>query len=242
MNPRLTPNFYGKRLLMAACFVVGMSNSTAQNVVTLRPVDTGRSVVSFTLGDPVSAYDRFAVKTNLLYTVGTMTPNLGFDFGLGQRTTIGLAAGYNKCGNLWDYSVAGPGYDPDNFYKRRLDHIFGKVEFRYWLDRRFKGHFAGINAFYADYRAGELSLSPVFDKRYDHDGNVYGGALSYGWFWRWTPRWGMEFSLGVGVAVFEYDQRLIRITDSGFALTATDRYRKTYIGPTNIGINLVFMI
>ncbi len=256
MNSYLPPNLSGRLLLVAVCIFVAVStvqaqNSTAgsippsqqsQNAVTLRPVDTGVNVVTFSIGTPSAPTDRYAVKTNLLYLAGTMTPNLGFDFGLGDRTTIGLAAGYNKWGNLWDYSVTGPEYDKDNLYKRRLDNIFGKVEFRYWFDRRFEGHFLGVHAFYADYRVGELALSPIFEKRYEHDGNLYGGALSYGWFWRWTPHWGMEFNLGLGVAIIEYEKNFIEIVDGGFNLVDPSRSRKTYIGPTNIGISLAFKI
>ena len=253
MNSYPPPNLSGKLFLVAACVLVAISTVQAQNsiagsvpaqqpqtAVTLRPVDTGVSVVTFSIGDPSPPSDRYAVKTNLLYLAGAMTPNLGFDFGLGDRTTIGFAAGYNKWGNLWDFSVAGPEYDADNVYKRRLDHIFGKVEFRYWFDRRFQGHFVGVNAFYADYRVGELNLPPIFEKRYYHDGNVYGAAVSYGWFWRWTPRWGMEFNLGLGAAIIEYERRTIEVVDGAFDIVNPSRYRKTYIGPTNLGVNLVF--
>lgn len=248
------PVLTGKPLLIAVCAFVAVSTAQAQNftagysrpsqpsqkAITLRPVDTGRSVVTFAIGGSPRVHDRFAIKTNLLHLAGAMTPNLGFDFGLGGKTSIGLAGGYNKWGNLWDFSVTGPEYDPGNLYKRRLDHIFGKVEFKYWFNRRFKGHFLGVQGFYADYLVGELGLPPLFEKRLEHDGNLYGGALSYGWFWRWTPHWGMEFTLGAGVAIVEYESRNIEIVEGGFKLTNPNRYRKTYIGPTNAGINLVF--
>ena len=215
----------------------------SQNAVTLRPVDTGESAVTFSIGDSSLPSGHVAIKTNLLYLAGAMTPNLGLDISLGGRTTIGLVGGYNKWSNLWDYSVTGPEYDKSNLYKRSLDHIFGKVEFRYWFDRRFKGHFLGVHAFYADYlRVGELNLPPVFEKQYEHAGNLYGGALSYGWFWRWTRHWGMEFNLGLGVAIIEYERNFIEIVDGGFNLVNPSRSRKTYIGPTNIGISLTFTI
>ncbi len=82
------------------------------------------------------------------------------------------------------------------------------MEFRYWLRERFDGHFVGANLFYGDYKAGEINLPLIFEKRYDHAGNVYGGGFLYGYLWQWTPRWGVEFTLGMGIAVLEYDTRI----------------------------------
>ena len=45
-------------------------------------------------GNLVCAQD-IAVKTNLLYWA-TSTPNIGFEFGLGKRTTLDLVGGYNR--------------------------------------------------------------------------------------------------------------------------------------------------
>jgi hypothetical protein len=215
-----------------------------REMVTLHPVDTGKSVITFSIGKSTSQtpLNRFAVKTNLLYGGGTLTPNLGLDIGLGKKTSIGLIAGYNKWGNLWDNSATGPEWDPNNFYRRRLDHIYGKAEFRYWFRNRFDSHFVGTSLFYADYSVGELDLPLIFDKENDYVGNAYGLGLTYGYFWRWSPHWGMEFTIGAGVAVIEYDKKTINIGESDFTLADGDRYRKTFAGPTSIGINLVFMI
>lgn len=212
----------------------------ARETVTLRPVDTGRSVVSFTVGDGVQSA-RLAVKTNLLYAAAAMTPNIGLEYGIGTHTTIGLAAGLNRWGNLWDFSKTGPTYDPANTYKRRLDHTYGKVEARYWFERRFEGHSVGINAFYAGFHAGELKLPQIFDCRRDYDdGSVWGGALTYGWLWRWNRHWGMEFSLGVGVATLQYEVKAIEAAENGVALTGARRFRRTYVTPTNLGVSMVF--
>ncbi len=217
--------------------------------VTLRPVDTGRSAVTFTIGggdDDKSFGDtRFAIKTNLLYAGATLTPNLGFEAGLGQRTSIEVSAGYNNWHNLWDNGGegSGPDYDLNNNYKRKLDHIFGKAEFRYWLKERFNSHFVGVNAFYADYNVGELGVPLLFEgKQIDYDGNAFGGGVTYGYLWRWSKSWAMEFSLGAGIAVMEYDKSFIEAESDNFNLIDTTPYRKTYFGPTSVGIKLVFTI
>ena len=230
------------KLLTALLLVTGATALHAQDAGSGRVVTFDLGTTFDLGGDTDPAFDRFTIKSNLLYLAGTVTPNLGFDVGLGARTSIGVVAGYNNWGNLWDYSAIGPEYDENNFYRRRLDHLYGKIEFRYWFGHRFEGNFIGINAFFADYNIGELSFKPIFDKRYNHDGNVYGAGLSYGYLWRWTPRWGMEFTLGLGVAVLEYDKNFIEIGTDGFTLTDRKRYRDTYVGPTNIGINLVFKL
>lgn len=220
------------------------TQSVPQGPVSLRPVDTGKSVVTFTIGGgdkkaaPTSS-DRFALKTNLLYGAGTLTPNLGFEAGLGDRTSLALTVGYNGWGNLWDFST-GPESGPGSVYKRRLDHLSAKLEFRYWLRNRFRGHFAGVHALYADYTVGGVELPPLFEKIHQHEGFVYGGGLTYGYLWPWGARWGMEFTLGAGLLVFEYDRKLITSGDEGFTVGDPYKYRETYLGPTSAGVTLIF--
>ncbi len=219
--------------------------------VTLRPIDTGRNAVTFTIGGgektKASFGDtpRFAIKTNLLYAGATLSPNLSFEAGLGPRTSIEVSAGYNGWTNLWDNGGegTGPDYDLNNNYKRRLDHIFGKAEFRYWFKERFRSHFVGANVFYADYNVGELGVPLLFEgKQVDYDGNAIGGGFTYGYLWRWSKSWAMEFSLGAGVAIMEYDKSFIEAESDKFTLIDTNPYRKTYFGPTSVGIKLVFTI
>ena len=210
-----------------------------QQAVTLRPVDTGRSVVTFNLGGTL---DRFAIKTNLLYAGATLTPNLGFEIGLGGRTSIELSGGYNNWHNLWDNAATGPDFDLNNNYKRRLDHIFGKIDFRYWFGERFDGHFLGAGVFYTDYNVGDMKVPLLFEREYDYNGNGFGGVISYGYLWRWSSHWAMEFSIGAGIAALEYDKSLIETDGDKYQLVQTLRYRKTYAGPISAGIKLVFTI
>jgi hypothetical protein len=261
MNLLLNPSHFLRMLLVSLCLVLAAplshgqssgetsqdgqqtrSTQEPQRTVSLRPVDTGRSVVTFSPASQSPRFDRFAIKTNLLYALGTLTPNLGAEVGLGRRTSVGLSVGYNRWGNLWDYSVEGPDYDPDNLYKRCLDHVSVELEFRYWLNRRFSGHFVGVNALWADYRVGELGLGPIFEKMYEHDGYSYGGGLTYGYLLDLNERWGLEFTLGLGVAVLEHDKKTIAVMDEGPILGDAARYRKTYVGPTGVGITILFKL
>ena len=77
---------------------------------------------------------KVAVKTNLLYGAGTLTPNLGVEFGLGKRTTLDISGGYNP----WNRQ----GTATDN---KKWVHNIVQPEFRYWLCQRFNGHFFGVH-------------------------------------------------------------------------------------------------
>ena len=218
-----------------------------QQPIRLRPVDTGQSVASFDLGGTAdrklsSRPGRFQIKTNLLYAGAAMAPNLALEFGLGRRTSIEVSAGYNGWGNLWDYSKTGPDWDPDNRYKSRLDHIFGKIEFRYWLRNRFKGHFFGVGTFYTDYHIGDIKIPLLFDRQFDYNGYGVGAGLSYGYSWRMSRVFAMEFTLGGGIAMLRYDKSFIEADNETFRLIDTIRFRKIYLGPTYAGIKLVFTI
>jgi hypothetical protein len=233
-------------MIASFCTLAGVVSSPAQNLppdVSLRPVDTGRSVI-FDLSGPRPDIGRLAVKTNLIWALGLQTPNLALEYKLDERGSIEAAAGYNHWGNLWDFSETGPDYDPENRYKRQLDHFFVKAEYHYWFRRPFDGHFVGAGLFYAKYSVGKVYFPGLFAKDSFYYGNAFGGALTGGWWWRLNSRWVAEFSLGIGVAALAYDTSSIRIDseNNGSVPMNPVRWRKTYFGLTSAGIKLVFTI
>ena len=127
-----------------------------------------------------TAGPRFAVRTNALYWA-TASLNAGFEVGLDPRTSWEVAGGYNP----WTFG--------DN---RKLKFWTAQTEFRYWLRRRFAGHFFGLHVLYADYNAGGVKLFGMGDRRYE--GFLYGAGLSYGYQWVVGRRWNIEAMLGVG--------------------------------------------
>jgi hypothetical protein len=52
----------------------------------------------------------------------------------------------------------------------------------------------------------------------------------------------MEFSVGAGVAILEYKKGFIEGSTEGYDLSNVIDFRKTYLGPTEAGIKLVFTI
>ena len=175
---------------------------------------------------------KMAVKTNLLYGAGTLTPNLGVEFGLGKRTTLDISGGYNP----WNLD----GTPTDN---KKWVHYLVQPEFRYWLCERFNGHFFGVHGLFGEYNVGGIEIPSLFggdalmDKNFRYDGTVYGGGLSYGYNWMWSKRWGMEFTLGIGAAYFEYDKY-----GCDMCADQVGTGSKFYFGPTKAGISLVFLI
>jgi len=217
--------------------------------VTLRPVDTGRKMVTFDLGGKrrkSADGARFQLKTNLLYIGATLTPNLTFEHGLGERTSIEAAVGYNGRGNLWDNAdtetVEGGEVQIANSYKRKIDHTSINARFKFWPRERFSGHFFGAGALFAKYSVGQLRLPLLFDADYQYDGSALGVDLTYGYLWRWSARWGMEFSVSGGFVNLRYNKSGINRHTDSYELIDRLRFNKTYVGPTAAGIKLVFTI
>lgn len=167
-----------------------------------------------------------ALKTNLLYGLGTLTPNLGIEVSLGQRTSIELMGSWNP----WNRK----GLRNNN---KKLTHWIVKPEFRYWLSEPLNGHFFGIHAFYWRYNIGGHEVPLLFEKEFRNDGNAVGVGVSYGYHWMWSHRWGMEFNIGFGYAHMQYyKSECARCSDK------LGDFQKSYFGPTSAGIKLVFII
>ncbi len=168
----------------------------------------------------------FAVKTNLLYGGALLTPNIGFEIGLGKRTSLEFAASYNP----WNLK----GSLESN---KKMTHWILKPGFRYWLCERYNGHFFGADLLFARYNIGTHDVPVLFERQYRYYGIAYGGGLNYGYHLMLGKRWGLEFTAGLGVLYLDYDRY-----DCAACNRESTPETKTYLGPTNIGINLVFLI
>ena len=165
------------------------------------------------------------VKTNILYWT-TSTPNLGFEFGLGKRTTLDLAGGYNP----WTL---------DREANRKIRHWMVMPEFRYWLCERFNGHFFGVHSGYAFYNLSGVRIPFRGKSTKDHryQGWATGLGLSYGYNWILGKRWNLEATLGFGYVYTNYDK---------YDCATCGKFRgsqdKHYFGPTKAGISIIYMI
>lgn len=168
----------------------------------------------------------WAVKINMLYGLGTLTPNLALEVGLGQKTTLELSGSYHP----WRLE----GSLKNN---KKFTHMTVRPEFRYWLCERFNGHFFGVHAFYSHYNIGTYNVPMLFKKEYRYYGYAFGGGLTYGYQMIFNKRWGMEFNVGLGVAHLKYDKYQCMACQKEYVSS-----QKTYFGPTRAGITLVFNI
>ena len=181
---------------------------------------------------------KIAVKTNALY-MATATPNLGFEFALGERWTFELEGGYNP----WML-------DADNNIK--VKHWLVSPEFRYWFCNSFQGHFFGINANYTQFNISALPFefpSVFFDIMSDGQhkssdlresriqGWAAGTGLTYGYAFPISRLWNMEFTLGLGCWYTTYDEFESR--KCGLFHQTVSRH---VVGPTALGLSFIYMI
>ena len=173
---------------------------------------------------------RFAVKINLLYGLGTLTPNLGFEIGLGGRSTLNLTGSYNP----WKL-------DDTSGDNKKLAHWLASAEYRFWTCQRFNGHFIGVHGFYGEYNIAGRKIPMLFEKnsdQYRYKGNIIGAGVSYGYHWMIGKNWNVEFNLGVGYGYMTYDK--FQCPRCGDKLESD--VKRNYFGVTKAGISLVYMI
>jgi len=168
-----------------------------------------------------------AVKTNLFYGAYTLTPNLGAELGLGSRSTLDVGAGYNP----WNYE----GSETDN---KKLVHLLGEVEYRYWLCEKFNGHFFGAHALGSLYNISQYELPLLFgegSKNYRYEGWAAGAGISYGYQFLLGKNWNLETSIGVGYIYLKYDKY-----DCVKCGEPSGSARRDYIGPTKATVSLLY--
>lgn len=179
---------------------------------------------------------KVAVKTNALYWA-TATPNLGFEYAMGERWTFELEGGYNP----WTL---------DAEKNMKLKHWLVSPEFRYWFCNSFQGHFIGINGNYAQYNIGSLpfAMPPVFIdlsgkggvpdlQKSRIEGWAVGAGLTYGYAFPIARRWNLELTAGFGWWYTEYDQFENR--KCGLFQQSVQRHA---LGPTSLGVSFIYMI
>lgn len=159
-------------------------------------------------------------KTNLLYWAST-TPNFGIEASISKRWTVDLSAGYNP----WSFSD-----------EASLRHWLVRVEPRFWAWNPFMGHFFGVYGIYSEYNIGNLPFGGDLEK-YNFKGDVFGGGFSYGYHFVLKGRWGLELSLSLGYMQLSYDKAICRDCRE-----LQGSYTRNYIGPTRIGISLIYML
>lgn len=163
------------------------------------------------------------LKTNIPYWL-TASPNLGAEFAVADNVSIELSAGFN----------------PFKFGSdKQLKHWVIWPEARYWLNETYNGHFFGFHGVGGQFDMGGVDI-PIWklenlkDRRYD--GSAIGFGISYGYQWILSSRWGLEATLGIGYARFDYD---IYSVEDGSKIGEN---KKDYFGPSKGAISITYVI
>lgn len=165
---------------------------------------------------------RVAIKNNLLYDL-SLTPNLGLEFKLGEKSTLNLSAGYNP------FELGG--------YKR-FKHWMVQPEYRYWLCEKFNGTFFGVHLHGGEFSVANLKLPFGFMsqlKDHKYEGYFYGGGISIGHQWVLSKRWSFEAAIGLGYARVEADK--YPCAECGEKLKSSSF---NYFGPTKTAVSLIY--
>ncbi len=177
----------------------------------------------------VTSLPKLALRTNLLYDFGALTPNLGVDIALSPHSTVLVAGSYNG----WGLN--------DDDRDKMLCHWTASVEYRYWLCERFNGHFFGLHGYGGNYHIKGVRIPLLMEKGsedYRYKGNVYGAGISYGYQMLLGASWNLEANVGIGFGMTEYDKYdCDRCGD-----TLEEGLSKTFVAPTKLGISLVYII
>lgn len=170
---------------------------------------------------------RVAAKINVLYAAAALTPNLALEVGLGGKTSLELMGSYNPWRRIGTLEK-----------NDKLVHWIVRPEFRYWFCERYNGHFLGVHAFFSKYNISGKKIPIVgFRKENRYEGNAWGAGINYGYSLPLARRWNLEFALGVGVARLRYERFNCALCSS-----VIETRTKTYFGPTNASVGVVFII
>ena len=167
-----------------------------------------------------------ALKTNIV-SDALLSPNLAVEVGLAPKWTLNVAGQLN----LW--SIDG----------HKWRHWLAQPEARYWLCRRFQGHFFGLHAIGGEFNFGNIDFPVNFlgsdfrhlkDRRYEGWGA--GAGIGYGYDWAVARHWNIEAEIGIGWIHARYDE--YPCTHCGTKLGSGHH---NYFGPTKAALNIVYL-
>lgn len=172
------------------------------------------------------ASQNIALKSNLIYDA-TATLNLGVEARFAPKWTVDLSGNYNP------FSFGG---------NKKWKHWMLQPEVRYWFCEAFNSHFIGAHLLGGVFNTGNvnapsfLSIFPT-DKGYRYEGEYFGAGLSYGYHHILSPRWSLEYSLGLGWVHSNYDKY-----DCPHCGDHIKSDTKDFFGVTKAAVSLIYLI
>ncbi len=169
---------------------------------------------------------QFALKTNLLYW-STVTPNIGAEMSVSDKSTIQLFYGLNP----WKTGSEG----------KSIRHWLLMPEYRYWFCGVFDGWFIGGHLMGGQFNMGNVDLNlpwGILDQLEDHryEGWFVGGGFTFGYQWVISKHWNFEASMGVGYDYIKYDKY-----DCGVCGTKDKSGHTNYVGPTKAALSFIYL-
>lgn len=177
------------------------------------------SVVSSSNADKSEQF-QFGIRTNLLYDVA-MVPNLGVEFHLGKRFSLGV-----------NYAHA--------WWANKSAHQYWRI---YGSDVVFRKYFGGKEGSspLSGHHLGAYGQIYSYDFELGKKGQLsdltYGGGLEYGYTLPLSGSMYLDFSLGCGYLTGEY--KVYEPEDECYVWRETRQ--RHYIGPTRAEISFVWM-
>ncbi|MGL5691906.1 MAG: DUF3575 domain-containing protein [Bacteroidales bacterium] len=169
------------------------------------------------------------IKTNLLYDFMTLTPNLGVEYALSDKSTLDLGFGYNP----WNLHNQKNG-------NKKLVHWLIDLEYRYWFCQKFSGHFIGVETLGGKYNISRYKLPMLFGKdseKYRFQGYSIGAGINYGYHFYLGKRWSLETALGLGY--LRLNHKKYNCAGCG---TILGREKRNYFGPTEASVSIIYLL
>ena len=166
-----------------------------------------------------------ALRNNLLYDAA-LTPNLGFDYRLSERWSLGMTAGYRP-------------WPTDDNVSTKWRHVLLMPELRHWSDSTFadRSWFWGVNVLWSHYNASNLgfpigNIYPAI-RHERRQGDLIAVGASIGRSWRLNRWFRLEAEAGVDVG-YTWGDRF----ECGHCGTRLGDYKKPFLVP-KLALNIV---
>ena len=182
-------------------------------------------------GSPASA-QVVALKNNLFYDAAA-TANLGLEWKLADRWTMGVGAGLN----LWNPVKSS---DPNKDLPPKWRHVLVNMEFKYWFCSVFARDFIGMNVAYSHYNMA-TGMYPIgwVNKdlmNYRYQGDMVAAGVFYGWSWILSPHISLELEGGIDGGYAWYDKY-----DCARCGNKYEAERKWFVAP-KLGFNFIVQL
>lgn len=174
----------------------------------------------------LSAQNTWAVKTNVLHDVSTLSLNVAGEYAFRPQWSAELGTSVNFWGS-WGGS--------------RLDHVLLEPEIKYWFCEKFSGWFVDAHGIGGYANVGNFwdfsTIGPRFPDLRNYqlrDAFMLGLGIGGGYDFILNRHWNLELEAGLGYIYTignEYDGTTLLLKGSEF----------DYVGPTKLAVSIVYL-